>query len=120
MRMRPSFRIGASRVDTVLVSKTGEPRRGARRRKHDGEDRLVTEPNRAVKPERDPTGKWRREVQKLGRRLGFPEDFLWHWFDQLAMCSEHECKIDRGNSELMGYRLLCGMFDKVNLGMECN
>lgn len=69
---------------------------------------------------RDVTGKWKREVLRLNERLGFPEGFLWHWFDQLAMCSEFECRIPRGDAERMGFRLLRGMFDKVELGMECN
>ena len=80
----------------------------------------MTEPQPPVQPERDATGKWKREVTKLGTRLGFPHGFLWHWFCQLAACSEFECGISRPDAETMGFRLLRGMFDKVNLGLECN
>ena len=69
---------------------------------------------------RDPSGKWQREVTKLEERLGFPRKFLWHWFDQLALCVEFEQKLDRYLSEHAGFRLLRGMFDKVELGAEVN
>lgn len=71
-------------------------------------------------PPHDVTGKWKREVLKLNERLGWPDKFIWDWFIQLAMCAEHETKIPRHEAERMGFRLLRGMFDKVNLGMDCN
>ena len=91
----------------MLVSERDVPRRNARR-------------SRENAPPHDVTGKWRREVSKLNERLGFPDQFLWHWFIQLAICAEYETKIARHEAERMGFRLLRGMFDKVNLGMDCN
>lgn len=73
------------------------------------------------KTPRDPSGKWRKKCDGFANELGWPRQFIWDHFDQLALCVEYEQKIERWLAEHAGYRLLRGMFDKAGLGAgDCN
>lgn len=72
---------------------------------------------RVVRPFSDD---WGGRVRELSDRLGWELKSMWERFDELSALAEFELKVARDVAEDVGFRLLRGMFDKLELDMECN